>query len=870
MKIKAKSMRVPPKDDAMHRWGQSALHMDSGGVGTWDSVTGPRNAFGGTATTAAPMDISGIPNTTIGAAAGVPPLAPPAVDLAAKAAHREKSLAAAAMSPQFGLPGQMAMPAGLALRDGGEYRMASGGGIPAPLPPPPVPQTPIPDWFRHANMCSGGALRMGDGGFLSAIKPNFMKSSAERFAEYKNVQGPSPAPIAAPAPMPAALPPTAAPMVRGFLDPKNALRTREQAAGLADGGAVPGHGEGDKVPALYEPGEFVVSNDMLDKAPGLREGLHSLRKETLESQGKTVAQADAARMKGGRLRAATGIPGVTVDEIYNRNVPRGWYSQEASDFRAQNSPNGPPRPAAPPEPAAPRGYKAGQAAARGYQRAKGFAGSNPTAGAAALSTINSAWDAGHRDTADYYHRLGMDPADTSVPRDLAARTAGVMTDVGAGLLDLPVDTLNEGARLFGGKGDFKLPGGSFRDIVQRNDAPAPTTLRPDAGEYPGWSGRGKKNPPQGEPPTQPLTVVAPDVGTRSLRQGLVPEGEGGVVYRKGNSFSGRDISNYGNQSVVPGMSKELIDQTLTNPDGSRWSAADNSRMAANLRDGVDPYAGTSRQPNDGQAQLQRLALSPLGTPGRSNALRILTNNQNNATALSGQQVDRERNDVIAQGHASTAKTAANAARLSQMNSDRTYALDVEKFGEEQAKTRVAQRSQADKDLTAELEAQSTTRDKNGKAVVDQAAVAAHKSAALALLGIKIAKLREIPPDSPGYKDAQRIIDGLEQQGPLALGRDGLQRLKLQLEVQRRSAAADSIMPWGGSHVDSVDPRDYDITGRENHWFKPDNYVARGGSRIPTRVLERTNEGSPLIPNNWVDTPTNRFENIIPQRLRDGP
>lgn len=50
--------------------------------------------------------------------------------------------------------------------------------------------------------------------------------------------------------------------------------------------------------------------------------------------------------------------------------------------------------------------------------------------------------------------------------------------------------------------------------------------------------------------------------------------------------------------VSPGMSQAVIDQALTNPDGSRWSAQDNAVMAANLRDGLDPYRGTSRQAND--------------------------------------------------------------------------------------------------------------------------------------------------------------------------------------------------------------------------------------------------------------------------------
>jgi hypothetical protein len=44
---------------------------------------------------------------------------------------------------------------------------------------------------------------------------------------------------------------------------------------LAEGGPVPGHGRGDIVPAMLEPGEFVLSRRMLKKLGGLR-GLEEL------------------------------------------------------------------------------------------------------------------------------------------------------------------------------------------------------------------------------------------------------------------------------------------------------------------------------------------------------------------------------------------------------------------------------------------------------------------------------------------------------------------------------------------------------------------------------------------------------------------
>ena len=66
---------------------------------------------------------------------------------------------------------------------------------------------------------------------------------------------------------------------------------------MATGGEVPGTGHGDKIPAKYEPGEFVVSNDMLDAQPGLREGLRDLRGRVLAEKGMTPAQADAKALR---------------------------------------------------------------------------------------------------------------------------------------------------------------------------------------------------------------------------------------------------------------------------------------------------------------------------------------------------------------------------------------------------------------------------------------------------------------------------------------------------------------------------------------------------------------------------------------------
>ncbi len=70
-------------------------------------------------------------------------------------------------------------------------------------------------------------------------------------------------------------------------------------------GVVPGKGGGDKIPAKYTPGEFVVSKKMLAKAPGLLEMLKTLRAKSLP-KGKTAAMANKDAIKTGTLKAEHG------------------------------------------------------------------------------------------------------------------------------------------------------------------------------------------------------------------------------------------------------------------------------------------------------------------------------------------------------------------------------------------------------------------------------------------------------------------------------------------------------------------------------------------------------------------------------------
>lgn len=199
-------------------------------------------------------------------------------------------------------------------------RMADGGGMPA---------LDTADYFSAlANkdarpmaipQFSSQPIAMADGGMFDSIKRAVGMAPAETMREKFARQD---AERAAKAPQPVAPAPAApAPQIAAPMGSQSVMDRREKAAGLRDGGDlrtgygghVPGTGQGDKIPAKYEPGEFVVSNDMLDAQPELRGHLSRLRTDVLTAQGKDPAAVDASQMQKAGLRAANGvdlIPGV--------------------------------------------------------------------------------------------------------------------------------------------------------------------------------------------------------------------------------------------------------------------------------------------------------------------------------------------------------------------------------------------------------------------------------------------------------------------------------------------------------------------------------------------------------------------------------
>jgi hypothetical protein len=537
---------------------------------------------------------------------------------------------------------------------------------------------------------------------------------------------------------------------------------------LRDGGTVPGKGEGDKIPALYEPGEFVVSNDMIERNPGLREHLHSLRDETLQAQGKDPEQVDAQQAKGKVLRAAFGADG-------------SWDGKFAPEFEKKYAAN--PQPVSGAE--APGKYK--MPAAQPAQRFENM--KKPPLGMRAF---------GH-------------------PLVQAAAIGGAMVgdDIYSNLSDNAKDTIggtiNAGLRMFGGG------------------------VNDDAMNTVAAQGRGLT----AAVPTKPSAATAfatPDANARTLRQGQPVPGqtsnlgrEEGVVYRDGNSFSGTNVSNYGNQQTIPGMDPAALDKALTNPNGTRWTARDNAIMAANMAAGNNPYMGTSAAQEAPLSPIQQaLRDNPVGTLGRQSALKAAAEMENSQNTRRGQ-------DIQLAGQQLSSRTARMQAQIEQMNKDRQFGLDVAKFGQEKAKTNFEIRQKAQKDKTDEI-ASYLPPGPDGKP--DLAAAAQHMGALQAHMAQRMDGLRKHLQMNPDDRNAAAELEGLETNGLERLGPTATRKFLagMGVEAVARDTATGSFNPFGTKMVDSDKP--IRSLRREEKLIGAD-YVSDRGDVIPARYIDKT-------------------------------
>lgn len=678
------------------------------------------------------------------------------------------------------------------------------------------------------------ALRMADGGQVSPWSIKGMANAVTKafadtpeqarrkalLAEYKAEKAASEAAAraaATPAPAPAPAPTTG---ISGYVA-NGALARREAAAGLRDGGQVPGKGTGDKIPALYEPGEFVVSNDMLNAAPGLREQLHDLRGNVLAAKGKTVEEADAQAVSPKGLRAQVGWEDNDFFIATGNKYGRPQKAVAGNQPRNQAGGVG----------GLPQRTSGSEPGVKDWLRTK-------------LPNLSAVADGSIGDASHAWKNGNYSGAAGHVLRGIAASIPATDIDAYNNLapslrnLSNPVEDFARGAL---GMEDRKPP------VAAPVPAPAQLALRGDATM-------------PGQDPQAPMADATSYLATGG-RNGRLPEDlsrlREGSIYKtvgpNGNPiYSGRNISGDapmldgkgntlrpgGNVSVVPAMSPDLIASTLRNPDGSKWSAADNAIMAANLRDGVNPYRGTSRA-----AAEDAEAIPAVGELGHNRAVAAkLAQDQLKAT-LRGQDIQSADNRY---GHELSAGTARNRILYDINKDQRDFRVSREDKSFEKSQA-------ADKAWTEHANTMFRTTDDKGNVVPDTAKAAAYTQFVDQGIGLMIPVLEQSgDPQKVAY--AQR----LKAEGRAAL--DAADKAELPVLFGRQQVHAQTIGsgPFSSGGPISMNPADYRITGNANGIFQ-ERVKTKGGQTIPTtnllygpnanRFLWNTGEGSTaLMPN----------------------
>lgn len=442
----------------------------------------------------------------------------------------------------------------------------------------------------------------------------------------------------APPPSPAAAP-AAAPDLAPARDPSRGVLHFAQGGSLrtGHGGHVPGSGEGDKIPAKYEPGEFVVSNDMLDDNPGVREELSAMREQTLAARGKSVEEADAHATRlmgqGQGLRAAGGYD--PLDRMargltgQNQLPPRSVMGNMAENLRAgvQPPPVAPVAPVAPAGPVNPSFVTATSPERAAWERMRAGQPQNaPVAGTSAGASAGaSAGPSGLRNTWDNFtgraanNFVGPQAKPSNWARagsalGTTAGVAGALYQEGPGVYKVAADPNSSGidvatqvagaggklaAGVLGGKAGA-MAGGALGAFGGPAGALIGAGIGGVAGGAAGYFGADKlieggralagsdtRDPAEQIAAGPSLRPTAPaakqpvaanphaDANAAKIAAAGAQAQDPGLVTRDGNSYSGRNVS--GNISIngFDPMGGGISDQNMR--------AADNLQAAQSLR-----------------------------------------------------------------------------------------------------------------------------------------------------------------------------------------------------------------------------------------------------------------------------------------------
>jgi hypothetical protein len=212
------------------------------------------------------------------------------------------------------------------------------------------------------------------------------------------------------------------------------------------------------------------------------------------------------------------------------------------------------------------------------------------------------------------------------------------------------------------------------------------------------------------------------------------------------------------------------------------------------------------------------------------------NADSNRTTMRGQDIGAE---TTTRGQDMTARTAANAARIEQMNKDRQFQFDVQKHGDTQAKVMFEQREAAQKNLHTEISGMlPPITGPDGKQAPDAATAARYATGLNAALSDfqKVLEQRAAAGDTK----AGAALKNLQEKG--VAGLDAKDKRRFVAGMQAREAAeanhTGGLNPIGGTAVISDAPVTSMRKTSDGLFGLGSEYTTNRGDTIPGRVVER--------------------------------
>lgn len=363
--------------------------------------------------------------------------------------------------------------------------------------------------------------------------------------------------------------------------------------------------------------------------------------------------------------------------------------------------------------------------------------------------------------------------------------------------------------------------------------------------------------------------------------GLVLSDSTGPEKMRYTDRQGNPTSQYENTAQFDNGQKQLAaaSASLRNPDGTKWSENDNAVMAANMRDGVSQYAGTSRAPAPSQMSPLRARLEAMGGQKMNKnqvaallSLRSADQQHEVSMAQTAAGIKREQmqNDTQRDTNAATVASAREGHLLNYSatteNNQRTIeaaklAAQREKFYKDRdfeagRKDKALEQTQsAEKAWTEHANTMFRTKDDKGNSVPDANKAAAYTQFVDQGISLMIPRLEKGTPEQRAY--AAR----LKTEGRAALDAEDKGELPVLFGRQQAHAATTGSGPFSSGGASSMDPQDYRVVGSDNGWFQ-DRVKTRGGQTIPETNLRYGPDANRLFWNSGQGS-----THLLPNKLR---